>query len=155
MGMFARDDCFFSTSFQYLPTGYTAQLFASRAATKTFQTSSAGIGELERMVIFPDTRSGRMKLRWVNWLTNWITSVRSRLSNDITTVRALVWISLLSSGAIGPGSVERVAAGAAWAGGSEEGLGCTPGGFRGGCSGPWRRGVCGGCCARAAGAAAR
>jgi len=39
-----------------------------------------------------------MKLRCVNWLTNWITSVRSRLSNDITTVRAPVRMSLLSTG---------------------------------------------------------
>src|SRR5690242_18118636 len=112
MGMLALEDCFFSTSFQYLPTGYTAQLLASSAATKTFQTSSAGMGELERMVIFPETRSGRMKLRWVNWLTNWITSVRSRLSNDITTVRAPVWTSRLSSCWMGPGSVARVAPGA-------------------------------------------
>ncbi len=131
--MLARDDCFFSTSFQYLPTGYTAQLFASRAATNTFHTSSAGIGEFERMVIFPATRSGRMKLRCVNWLTNWITSVRSRLSKDITTVRAPVWISFLSSGAIGPGSVARVAAG---------GAGSSPGG-RAGCAG-WDGGVRGG-----------
>src|SRR6267142_2090933 len=112
MGMLAREDCFFSTSFQYLPTGYTAQLFASSAATKTFQTSSAGMGELERMVIFPDTRSGRMKLRWVNWLTNWITSVRSRLSKDITTVRAPVRMSLLSTGGVAGGCVARVGAGA-------------------------------------------
>src|SRR5256885_13916690 len=118
MGMLAREDCFFSTSFQYLPTGYTAQLFASSAATKTFQTSSAGIGEFERMVIFPETRSGRMKLRWVNWLTNWITSERSRLSNDITTVLALVCTSFLSTGGVLGGSVARVAlgAGAGWAG---------------------------------------
>src|SRR3982751_302995 len=113
MGMLAREDCFFSTSFQYLPTGYTAQLLASSAATKTFQTSSAGMGELERMVIFPETRSGRMKLRWVNWLTNWITSVRSRLSNDITTVCALLWISALFTVGMSPGSVARVALGVA------------------------------------------
>src|SRR5256885_10619444 len=111
MGMLARDDCFFSTSFQYLPTGYTAQLFASRAATNTFHTSSAGIGEFERMVIFPATRSGRMKLRCVNWLTNWITSVRSRLSKDITTVRAWVWISFLYTVAPGGGWVAHVTAG--------------------------------------------
>src|SRR4051812_14007246 len=110
MGTLAREDCFFSTSFQYLPTGYTAQLLASRAATKTFHTSSAGIGELERMVIFPETHSGRMKLRWVNWLTNWITSERSRLSNDITTVLALVCTSFLSTGLVSGGSVARVAA---------------------------------------------
>src|SRR3954470_4392011 len=107
MGTLAREDCFFSTSFQYLPTGYTAQLLASRAATKTYQTSSAGIGELERMVIFPETRSGRMKFRCVNWLTNWITSVRSRLSNDITTVCALLWISDLLTCGMSPGSVAR------------------------------------------------
>src|SRR5437016_5865833 len=103
MGMLALEDCFFSTSFQYLPTGYTDQLLASRAATKTFHTSSAGIGELERMVIFPATRSGRMKLRWVNWLTNWMTSVRSRLSKDITTVRAPVRMSFRSTGAFDGG----------------------------------------------------
>src|SRR5258708_24489791 len=57
------------------------------------------------MVIFPETRSGRMKLRWVNWLTNWITSARSRLANDITTVRALVWMSLLSTAGVLGGSV--------------------------------------------------
>src|SRR5436853_6941879 len=141
MGMFAREDCFFSTSFQYLPTGYSAQLFASRAATNTFQTSSAGIGELERMVIFPETRSGRMKLRWVNWLTNWITSVRSRLSNDITTVFALLWISFLSTGAVAGGSVSRVgregegAPGfcAGWLGAGAGRAGCADGG-RGGVS---------------------
>src|SRR4051812_36969686 len=72
------------------------------------------MGELERMVILPETRSGRMKLRWVNWLTNWITSVRSRLSNDITTVRALVCTSFLSIVGKEPGSVARVAVG--WAG---------------------------------------
>src|SRR3982751_921186 len=123
MGMLAREDCFFSTSFQYLPTGYTAQLFASSAATNTFQTSSAGMGELERMVIFPATRSGRMKLRCVNWLTNWITSVRSRLSKDITTVRAWLWMSLLFTGAVAGGSVARVAAGAGVPGGG--GAGCA------------------------------
>src|ERR687887_567123 len=111
MGMLALDDCFFSTSFQYLPTGYTAQLFASSAATKTFQTSSAGMGELERMVIFPATRSGRMKLRCVNWLTNWITSARSRLSKLTITVLTLLWTSLLFTGAVGGGSVARVAPG--------------------------------------------
>src|SRR2546423_6368963 len=138
MGMLAREDCFFSTSFQYLPTGYTAQLFASSAATKTFHTSSAGIGELERMVIFPATRSGRMKLRCVNWLTNWITSVRSRLSNDITTVRAPVRISFLSNGAIGPGSVVRVAAGCpAWSGGGRAGCAGSEDGVRRG--GTWTR----------------
>jgi len=31
------------------------------------------MGTLERMVTFPESRSGRMKLRCVNWLTNWIT----------------------------------------------------------------------------------
>src|SRR3954465_13345706 len=144
MGMLAREDCFFSTSFQYLPTGYTAQLFASSAATNTFQTSSAGIGELERMVIFPETRSGRMKLRWVNWLTNWITSVRSRLSNDITTVFALLWISFLFTGAVAGGSVSRVgregegvlgAVGfcAGWLGPGAGRAGCAEGG-RGGVS---------------------
>src|SRR6266478_2615670 len=148
MGMLAREDCFFSTSFQYLPTGYTAQLFASSAATKTFQTSSAGMGELERMVIFPDTRSGRMKLRWVNWLTNWITSVRSRRSNDITTVRTFWWIWLLSTGWVGGGSVARVAAGAAGCVSGLEGGRCAGveggrwagGGARGGCSCAGRRG---------------
>ena len=49
-----------------------------------------------------------MKLRWVNWLTNWITSVRSRLSNDITTVFAFVWMSFLFTGAVAGGSVSRV-----------------------------------------------
>src|SRR5260370_41582900 len=64
------------------------------------------------MVIFPETRSGRMKLRWVNWLTNWITSARSRLSNDITTVRALVWMSLLATaGVLGGSAVCTVGAG--------------------------------------------
>src|SRR3954462_549520 len=111
MGTLAREDCFFSTSFQYLPTWYTAQLLASRAATKTFHTSSAGIGEFERMVIFPETRSGRMKLRWVNWLTNWITSARSRLSNDITTVRAFLATSFLSTGGPAGGSTAAVAVG--------------------------------------------
>ncbi len=75
------------------------------------------MGELERMVIFPDTRSGRMKLRCVNWLTNWITSARSRLSNDITTVLALVWMSFFSTGGVAGGSVARVAPGAAAAAG--------------------------------------
>ena len=85
------------------------------------------------MVIFPATRSGRMKLRCVNWLTNWITSVRSRLSNDITTVRAPVRISFLSNGAIGPGSVVRVAAGCpAWSGGVPAGCAGWEGGVRGG-----------------------
>src|SRR5947209_20436306 len=75
------------------------------------------MGELERMVILPETRSGRMKLRWVNWLTNWITSARSRLSNDITTVRALLCTSFLSTGLVSGGSVARVAdAGSAGAG---------------------------------------
>src|SRR5438874_12026754 len=85
---------------------------ASSAATKTFHTSSAGMGELDRMVIFPDTRSGRMKLRWVNWLTNWITSARSRLSKLTTTVLALLWTSFLSTGAVPGGSVLRGAPGA-------------------------------------------
>ena len=85
------------------------------------------------MVIFPATRSGRMKLRCVNWLTNWITSVRSRLSNDITTVRAPVRISFLSKGAIGPGWVVRVAAGCpAWSGGVPAGCAGWEGGVRGG-----------------------
>src|ERR1700730_12592318 len=137
MGMLARDDCFFSTSFQYLPTGYTDQLFASSAATKTFQTSSAGMGELERMVIFPDTRSGRMRLRCVNWLTNWITSVRSRLSHDITTVRAPVRMSFLSTGGVAGGCVARVAAGWPGAGGSA----CrSAGGWRSGLAAGGRRG---------------
>jgi len=87
-------------------------------------------GELERMVIFPDTRSGRMKLRCVNWLTNWITSVRSRLSNDITTVRAPVRMSLLSTGGVAGGCVERVAAGWPGAGGS---TGRSAGRSAGGC----------------------
>ena len=81
------------------------------------------MGVLERMVIFPETRSGRMKLRWVNWLTNWITSVRSRLSNDIITVRALLWISDLSTCGMSPGSVARVATGGAGAAGG--GAGCV------------------------------
>src|SRR5438128_10287871 len=129
-----------------------------------FHTSSAGIGELERMVIFPATRSGRMKLRWVNWLTNWITSVRSRLSKDITTVRAWLWISFLSTGALGGGWVARVAPGCA-------GAGWPVGGGRGGAIGTGRRGgggvvccggvvvscCCGGscCCAREGDAATR
>src|SRR5260370_11684172 len=58
------------------------------------------------MVIFPETSSGRMKLRWVNWLTNWIPSARSRLSNDITTVLALVWMSFLSTAGVLGGSVD-------------------------------------------------
>src|SRR5690242_15924223 len=107
------------------------------------------MGVLERMVILPETRSGRMKLRWVNWLTNWITSVRSRLSNDIITVRALLWISDLSTWGISPGSVARVAVGAAGAG---AGCGRVAGGggcarvAAGGCgrAGPAGRG---GCCA--------
>src|SRR5256885_17119930 len=105
MGMLAREDCFFSTSFQYLPTGYTAQLFASSAATKTFQTSSAGMGEVERMVIFPETRSGGMKFRCVNWLTNWMTSGRAGLSNDITTLRAPGGACPFATGVVGPGAV--------------------------------------------------
>jgi len=64
-------------------------------------------------VILPETRSGRMKLRWVNWLTNWITSARSRLSNDITTVFALLWISFLSTAGVFGGSVIAVAVGVA------------------------------------------
>src|SRR5947207_10625996 len=71
------------------------------------------MGELERMVIFPETRSGRMKLRWVNWLTNWITSARSRLSKLTTTVLALLWMSFLSTGAVAGGSVVRGAPGPA------------------------------------------
>ena len=68
------------------------------------------------MVIFPVTRSGRMKLRWVNWLTNWITSARSRLSKLTTTVLALVCTSFLSTGAVAGGSVVRVAPAAAGTG---------------------------------------
>src|SRR5581483_1501390 len=89
------------------------------------------MGELERMVIFPETRSGRMKLRWVNWLTNWITSVRSRLSKDITTVFALVWMSFRFTGLVAGGSVSRVGrvaafCGAAWFG-ADPGAGAAPG----------------------------
>src|SRR4051812_18977534 len=65
------------------------------------------------MVIFPEMRSGRMKLRWVNWLTNWITSARSRLSNDITTVFAFLLMSFLSTGGVLGGSVAAVAVGVA------------------------------------------
>src|SRR5256885_16628084 len=45
------------------------------------------MGVLESSVIFPETRSGRMKLRPVTWLTNWMISVRSFLSK-------LSWIAL-------------------------------------------------------------
>src|SRR3954468_22659707 len=99
------------------------------------------------MVIFPDTRSGRMKLRWVNWLTNWITSARSRLSNDITTVLAFLPTSFLSTGAVGGGSVARVAA--AGAGGCSGVCGAmlprygVPGRVAGGVGEVWRPGAVG------------
>src|SRR5260370_10604211 len=70
------------------------------------------MGALERMVIFPETRSGRMKLRWVYWLTNWITSARSRLSKLSRYVLAWVCACVLSTGAVAGGSVARVAPGA-------------------------------------------
>src|SRR3954465_9579620 len=89
------------------------------------------MGDLERMVILPETRSGRMKLRWVNWLTNWITSVRSRLSKDITTVFALVWMSFRFTGAVAGGSVSRVGRAAAFCGdawfGADPVAGADPG----------------------------
>src|SRR5258708_38559068 len=70
------------------------------------------MGALERMVIFPETRSGRMKLRWVYWLTNWITSARARLSKLSRYVLAWVCACVLSTGAVAGGSVARVAPGA-------------------------------------------
>src|SRR5256885_1095860 len=61
------------------------------------------MGVLERSVIFPETRSGRMKFRPVTWLTNWMISVRSFLSK-------LSWIAFARFAA-SLGGVEVVAAG--------------------------------------------
>src|SRR4051812_257976 len=61
------------------------------------------MGVLESSVIFPETRSGRMKLRPVTWLTNWMISVRSFLSK-------FSWIAFARFAA-SFGGVEVVAAG--------------------------------------------
>src|SRR5437763_6885681 len=61
------------------------------------------MGVFESSVIFPETRSGRMKLRPVTWLTNWMISVRSFLSK-------LSWIALARFAA-SLGGVEVVAGG--------------------------------------------
>src|SRR5437870_7209283 len=73
------------------------------------------MGELERMVILPPTRSGRMKLRWVTVLTNWITSARSRLSKFIKNVFASLPTILWSTGlpTVGGPSRRRVVVAAA------------------------------------------
>src|ERR1051325_184331 len=57
----------------------------------------------ESSVILPETRSGRMKLRPVTWLTNWMISVRSFLSK-------FSWIAFARFAA-SFGGVELVAAG--------------------------------------------
>src|SRR5581483_3704909 len=92
-----------------------------------------------------------------------------RLSKDITTVFALVWMSFRFTGLVAGGSVSRVGrvaafCGAAWFG-ADPGAGAAPGVgrtgwgdgavLRGGVSGPWRRGACtGSVCAREEGATA-
>src|SRR3954471_20548774 len=65
------------------------------------------MGVLERRVIFPEMRSGRMKLRPVTWLTNWMISVRSFLSKLSWMLFARFAASLGSIGATVGGGVER------------------------------------------------